>query len=161
MPLVEEKIDNLKGAKAFSLIDLTNGFFHVPVAEDSIKYTSFITPSQFEFMMTSFGLCNSLASILRFIDEVFQELIQQEIVVTYMDDIVVSECSYEDGYEKLIKVFKIAEERGLNINWNKSHFLKTKIEFLGVMKWKVDMSIQLKRRLKLFNLFRNQRQNDM
>lgn len=45
VPLVEEKIDDLRGARIFSLIDLTNGFFHVSMTEKCIKYTSFVTPS--------------------------------------------------------------------------------------------------------------------
>lgn len=45
VPLVEEKIDDLRGARIFSLIDLTNGFFHVSMTKKSIKYTSFVIPS--------------------------------------------------------------------------------------------------------------------
>jgi len=129
---VEEKIDCLRGAQVFSLIDLTNGFFHVPVEEESRKYTAFVTPDgHYEFMVTPFGLCNSPASFLRFVTEVFQDLIQRKIVIIYVDDIVIPGSSYEDGYEKLVMTVKVAEEHGLLINWRKCSFLTKKIEFLG------------------------------
>lgn len=66
--------------------------------------------------MTPFGLCNSSASFLRFVNEPFSGTSSQKIVVMYMDDIVVLGTSYEDGYNKLVKVLKVAEEYGLNIN---------------------------------------------
>jgi len=132
MPLVEGKIDCLRGAQVFSLIDLTNGFFHVPVEEESRKYTAFVIPDgHYEFMVTLFGLCNNPVSFLRFVTEVFQDLIRRKIVITYVDDIVIPGSSYEDGYEKLVMILKVAEEHGLMINWRKCSFLTKKIEFLG------------------------------
>lgn len=38
MPLIEDCIDALASARVFSVLDLKNGFFHVPVAEESQKY---------------------------------------------------------------------------------------------------------------------------
>ena len=84
MPLIEDCIDALTRAKVFSVIDLKNGFFHVNIAEDSGKFTSFVTPDgQFEFLKTPFGLCNSPTSFLRFVDEVFGDLVRRKIVLTY------------------------------------------------------------------------------
>lgn len=81
MPLIDDRIDALIDARVFSVLDLTNGFFHVPVAAESRQYTSFIIPEgQYKFLTTPFGLCNSLTSFLRFIDEVFRELSRRGIV---------------------------------------------------------------------------------
>lgn len=74
MPLIDDVIDALVGYRVFSTIDLTNGFFHVPVEINSQKYTAFVTPNgQYEFIKTPFGLCNSPTSFLRFIDGVFRD----------------------------------------------------------------------------------------
>jgi len=60
LPLVENQLDQLQDAKIFSVLVLKNSFFHVEVAEESRKYTSFIVPNgQYEFMRMPFGLCNS------------------------------------------------------------------------------------------------------
>jgi len=51
LPIIENQIDRLQGAKIFSTIDLQNGFFHVPVAKESRKYTAFIIPNgHYEFL---------------------------------------------------------------------------------------------------------------
>lgn len=51
LPLIEDQLDKLQGAKIFTTLDLENEFFHVAMDEESIKYTSFITPdAQYEFL---------------------------------------------------------------------------------------------------------------
>lgn len=58
MPLIDDKIDALviysqEHFRVFSVIDLKNSFFHVPVEAGSVKYTAFVTPnSQYEFLKT-------------------------------------------------------------------------------------------------------------
>lgn len=50
--------DQLQGATVFSTIDLRNGCFHVEIAEESRKYTSFVVPTgHYEFIWMPFGLC--------------------------------------------------------------------------------------------------------
>lgn len=57
MLLIEDQIDQLSNARVFTVLDLKNGFFHVPVAEESVKYTAFVTyDGQYEFLKTLFGL---------------------------------------------------------------------------------------------------------
>lgn len=87
MPLIDDHINALVNAQVFSVLE--NGFFHVPVAAES-QYTSFATPDgQYEFLKTSFELCNSPTSFLRFIDEVFRNLSRRNIMFTYMDDLII------------------------------------------------------------------------
>lgn len=66
LPLVEDQLDKLSEAMVYCTLDLKNGFFHVPLEEESMRYTSFVTPDgQFEFLMVPFGLCNSPAVFQR------------------------------------------------------------------------------------------------
>ncbi|XP_076383359.1 uncharacterized protein LOC143260735 [Megalopta genalis] len=83
----------------------TNQGMVVPVEKESQKYTSFVTPSgQYEFAKTPFGLCNSPAVFLRFIQEVFKHLIACKVVLTYMDDLIVPDVNNEDAFQKLKRV---------------------------------------------------------
>ncbi|KAK7865588.1 hypothetical protein R5R35_010119 [Gryllus longicercus] len=132
MPLVDDKIDALVNFSVFSVVDLKNGFFHVPVEKNSQKYTSFVTPdNQYEFVKTPFGLCNSPTSFLRFVDNVFKDLVRKSIAITYMDDIIIPGKDYDDAFDNLVQVLKVAAENGLELNRKKCKFLQTKIEFLG------------------------------
>lgn len=60
IPLIDDLLDRLAGKSLFAKLDLKNGFHHVFMHEDSIKYTSFVTPlGQFEFLRMPFGLKNA------------------------------------------------------------------------------------------------------
>ncbi|GBM10825.1 Retrovirus-related Pol polyprotein from transposon 297 [Araneus ventricosus] len=132
LPLIEDILDRLQGSRVFSTIDLKNAFFHVDVNKDSRKYTSFVThEGQYQFLKVPFGLCNSPAVFQRYINTIFRPLINDGIVLPYLDDIIILSSSFEEGIEIVERVLSIASEYGLEINFNKSHFLKKRIEFLG------------------------------
>lgn len=130
--MIDDQIDALQGAKVFSTLDLANGFFHIPVAAESRKYTSFITSNgQYEFLVAPFGLSNTPSVFARHINKVFTELIANGTVIPYMDDIIIPSQTEEDGLQKLKVVLQVASEYGLNIKWKKCELLRRKIEFLG------------------------------
>ena len=57
MPRTDELIDRLGKAKYITTIDLTRGYWQVPVAEASRPKTAFTTPSGlFQFQVMPFGL---------------------------------------------------------------------------------------------------------
>ncbi|XP_024877102.1 uncharacterized protein LOC112457984, partial [Temnothorax curvispinosus] len=131
-PLIEDCIDDLASARVFSVIDLKNGFFHVPVAEDSQQYTSFVTPDgQYDFLFSPFGLCNSPTEFLIFMEEVFYELIRRRIIRKYLDDVVIPGRNEEEAMYGLRETLRVAAENGLVINWKKCKFLEREVEFLG------------------------------
>lgn len=132
LPLIDDQLDRLQGAKIFSTLDLANGFFHVDVDESSRKFTAFIIPDgQYEFLRMPFGLCNSPAVFQRFVNATFRDFIGNGTVLTYMDDLIVPSENYEDAFTKLQRIFDRASQAGLTINWDKCQFLKTRVEFLG------------------------------
>jgi len=132
LPLVEDQLDLLQGAKYFSTLDLKNGFFHVPVDEQSRKFTAFIIPDgHYEFLRVPFGLCNSPTIFQKYINIVFRDLIQSKIMLTYMDDIIIPSIDCETGIKNLQIVLRVAGEAGLAINWQKCQFLQQRIEFFG------------------------------
>lgn len=132
MPIIEDQIDKLSSARVFTVLDLKNGFFHVPVNKESIKYTSFVTcDGQFEFLKTPFGLSVSPSSFLRYVQYVFKDLVQRSVVITYMDDIIIPAIDEVEAFEKLAEVLKVASLSGLQINWDKCRYLQRSVEFLG------------------------------
>lgn len=132
LPLIDDQVDQLQGSIFFSVLDLKDGFFHVPISEDSIKYTAFIVPDgHYEFLKTPFGLCNSPAVFQKFINAVFRNHIARGSVLTYMDDLIIPSRTKEEGMRKLSDVLSTAGEHGLQINWKKCRFLEERIEYLG------------------------------
>lgn len=134
LPLIEDVLDRLEGAKIFSTIDLKNGFFHVDVEESSIKYTSFVTHNgQYEFLKCPFGLCNSPAVFQRYISTIFRTLSAEGIVIFYMDDLIIPSRTIDEGIERLRRVLEVARENGLEIRKKKCQFLKRRVQFLGYL----------------------------
>lgn len=132
LPLIEDLLDALQRARVFSTLDLRDGFFYVDIDKSSRKYTAFIVPDgHYEFCKVPFGLCNSPAIIQRFINMVFKKLIQEDVVLTYMDDLIIPSIDMKGGLKQLRKVLEVAGRARLNINWRKCNLLRADVEFLG------------------------------
>ncbi|GBM54065.1 Retrovirus-related Pol polyprotein from transposon 297 [Araneus ventricosus] len=132
LPLIDDLLDRLQSANIFSTLDLKNAFFHVDIDPSSKKYTSFITDTgQYEFNKMSFGLTNSPSVFQRYIYNVFRDLIKENVVMIYLDDLVISSENETQGIERLQRVLKTASEYGLELNIKKCQFLKREIEILG------------------------------
>ncbi|GFV12752.1 retrovirus-related Pol polyprotein from transposon 17.6 [Trichonephila clavipes] len=131
LPLIEDVLDRLQGAKVYTTLDLKNGFFHVDVNEDCKHLTSFVVPDgQFEFNKVPFGLSTSPSVFQRYVYSIFRELMRKGIVIIYMDDLVIP-AKDEKGLEKLREVLEVASKYGLEMKFKKCQFLRRKVEFLG------------------------------
>jgi len=132
LPLIEDLLDKLRRTKVFSILDLKSGFFHVPVAPDSRKYTAFVTSSgQYWFLKTPMGLSIAPPVFQRYINTAFRQLVQQGTILVYMDDIIILALDENEALERLQIVLKTASEYGLELNLKKLKLLKKRIEFLG------------------------------
>lgn len=111
LPLIEDQLDRLQGAKIFSTLE--KRIF--PIDESNQKYTAFIVPDgHFEFLRVPFGLCNSPAVFQKYVNATFKHLIRDGVVLTYMDDLVVPSKDYESGLKNVKRI--LTSENGLIIN---------------------------------------------
>ena len=131
-PVIQDQIDQLEGAQCYTTLDLQNGYFHVPVEEESKKYTAFCVPrGLYEFNKMPFGFCNSPAYFSKYVYAVFRRLIETGMIITYMDDIIIATKDYEDGLSRLRLVLDTAKDYGILFNWKKCQVLKEKVNYLG------------------------------
>lgn len=132
LPLIDDQLDALRNAKYFTKIDLKNGFFHINVHEDSVKYTAFVTHNNhFEFLKMPFGLKNGSAMFMRYINIVLRDLMQQGILLIYLDDVIIISTTIAEGIERFRLFLQVAADYGLQIAWHKCEILQREVEYVG------------------------------
>ncbi|XP_041970747.1 uncharacterized protein LOC121727134 [Aricia agestis] len=64
LPLIADQIDQLTGGQYYTSLDMASGFHQIPIADESIEKTAFVTPDGlFEYKTMPFGLCNAVVRI--------------------------------------------------------------------------------------------------
>ena len=77
------------GCVYFTILDATSGYHRIPVAEEDITKTAFLTRfGLFEYVRMPFGLSNAPAAFQRVMDELFSEG-KGKFLRVYLDDIII------------------------------------------------------------------------
>ena len=131
MPEINYVIDQLKGQKYFTTLDLASGFHQIKMKDKDIQKTAFsINNGKYEFTRMPFGLKNAPAIFQRAIDDVLREHIGK-ICYVYIDDVIIFGRTLEEHLKNLNTVLKALNKANLKIQLDKSEFLHREIEFLG------------------------------
>ena len=103
LPLIQELIDKLHGAKYFTKLDLRNGYNNIRIKNGDQWKAAFKTArGLFEPTVMFFGLCNSPATFQMFMNDIFRIIITQDGILIYMDNILIFATSTEDLIRKTI-----------------------------------------------------------
>lgn len=134
IPLIEDCLEYFSGKKYSSTLDLRDGFHHIPMHRDSIKYTAFVTPfGQFEYTRMPFGLRNAPAVFQRYIHMKLKPLIDRGLIVVYLDDVSIATPDLESHTKILGEVLHCVRSAGLELNLSKCRFAFTEIDYLGYL----------------------------
>jgi len=129
IPYQEELLNSFGGSFWFSKMDLTKGYWEIPLEENSRKYTAFQTPlGLFQFKMMPFGLCNAPATFARLMRIVFSGTLN---VVTFFDDIAIHSKTWEEHLTALESVLHLLSVNGLTAKPSKMYLGYRDILFLG------------------------------
>ena len=134
LPSVEDNLLLLANSKYFSAIDFSQGYFHLRVHKDSLKYMYCACPNYFiQYQFMTFGLRNAGSFFSLWVRNLHQKLplhLQQSIVC-YLDDLLVHSPSLEQHLQVLEELFPILQKSGVVLNSPKCEFIKTQISYLG------------------------------
>ena len=112
MPRIDELIDRLGGAKYISTLDLTRGYWQVPVAPESQAKTAFTTPfGLYDFTVMPFGLQGAPATFQRLIDSLLRGV--GDYAAAYLDDLVAYSGEWEEHLTHLRTVLERLRGAGL------------------------------------------------
>ena len=135
MPTLDDMLPKLTNAKIFSIVDVSNAFWHVMLDEESSRLTAFETPfGKYKWRRLPFGISVS--------PEIFQRrllecLVDLQGIACIADDILVYGCGETlaeakvDHDRKLIALLDRCRERNIRLNLKKLRLHEISVKFMG------------------------------
>ena len=129
MGSTDEIFHKLSKDKYFSKIDLSKGYWQVPVAEADIAKTAFITPDgSYEFLKMPFGMMNSGATLVRGMKKLLYGLHSVDSIV---DGILVHTTTLSEHVCLLKNLFQRLQRANLTARPSKCVIGSNTIDFVG------------------------------
>ena len=101
LPRIDELFDRLHGAKVFSKLDLTSGYYQIVINPKDRYKTAFRTRyGHYELNVMLFGMTNAPATFQILMNDIFRDLLDVCVIV-YLDDILVYSKNKEEHEQKL------------------------------------------------------------
>lgn len=131
LPRIDDILDVLQGSRFFTTLDLTSGYWQVPIREDDKEKTAFTTGSGlYEFNVVPFGLCNAPATFQRMINKVLASQLWK-VCLAYLDDIIVFSRTLTDHIRDLRSILSALDAAGLHLQPKKCDIAEGSIRYLG------------------------------
>ena len=100
LPRIEDLLDQTKGARVFSKIDMRSGYHELKIRESDIPKTFRTRYGLHEFTVISFGLTNAPAYFMYLMNKVFMQYLDKFVAV-FIDDILIFSKNEEEHEEHL------------------------------------------------------------
>ena len=130
---IQRMFFNLKGKRYFAQIDLASGFHQLPIAEKDKHKSAFrdADGQLREFNRAGFDLTVLPAAFTRIVKTALAS--PEESVVSWLDDIPMTNTTWEEHLDTIHRVFGKVRKAGLSVNFAKCNFAASAQEFLGMM----------------------------
>lgn len=129
LPVIEDFLHKLKGAKVFSKIDIKNAYHHLVLHPKSRPITTFMTSKGlFRFKRLVFGVNCAPEFFQRYMETVLSGI---KGCVVMLDDILVFASSVEEHDKILREVDKRLRHHNLLVNKKKCQYRVAEVDFLG------------------------------
>jgi ABC-type transporter MlaC component len=131
MPIIEEILDELAGAKYFTKLDMKSGYHQVRVKEEDQFKTAFKTHhGHYQFKVMPFGLTNAPSTFQCLMNELLKPYLRKFVMV-FLDDILIYSPTLAQHEEHIQQVLEILKVHQIYLKRSKCSFAKTSLEYLG------------------------------
>jgi hypothetical protein len=131
IPVFEQLMDELAGARVFSTLDLLSGYHQIRLREGEEYKTAFSTHvGHYEFRVVAFGLTGAPGTFQGAMNTTLHPVLRRCAIV-FFDDILVYSQTMEEHNEHLRHVFQLLSKDQWHIKLSKCKFAQTSISYLG------------------------------
>ena len=129
LPIIEDSLHELGESRIFSKADLSSGYWHVKLDDESSLLTTFQTCfGRYRWLCLPFGLCVS--------SEIFQKKLLEALgglvgVICIADDVIIHGKNMEDHDQNLEKFLERCQQKGIKLNKQKMELRLNQIAFMG------------------------------
>jgi len=121
---IDDLFDQLKGAAAFSKINLRSGYHQVRIKEEEIYKITFRTRYvHYEFILVPFGLTNAPSTFICLMNSVLRPYLDKFVIV-FIDDILLYYKNEEEHVKHLAVVLRLLREHQLYAKLSKCSFFQ-------------------------------------
>ncbi|CAB4045152.1 Hypothetical predicted protein [Paramuricea clavata] len=125
----QEITSRLTGAKFFSKLDATSGFWQMPLDDESSNLTTFNTPfGRYRFTVVPFGMVFAQEVFHKTVHEKFNDILGCE---TDIDDILIWGRTIDEHDLRLEQVLNRVQEINMTLSQEKCQFRQTEVTYLG------------------------------
>ena len=130
LPKISDLLQRLRNFKWATAIDLSMGYYHIPLDKHSQKLCTTVLPwGKYRYRKLPMGIKNSPDIFQEIMNNIFHDL---EFTSVYLDDIlIISNGSFDDHLQKLKTVLERLEKHNFRANLRKCFFLEDELEYLG------------------------------
>ncbi len=130
MPRVDELLDRLGTARFYSTLDLTKGYWQIPLSPLSKEKSAFTTPfGLHQFVTLPFGLFGAPATFQRLMDKILRP--HTAYAAAYLDDIIIYSQDWQRHMVHLREVLRALRGAGLTANPKKCAIGRVEVRYLG------------------------------
>ena len=131
MPRIQDILDQLRGSTIYTRLDMNSGFHQLPVAEDIVPVTAFVTHSGlYEWTRMPFGLKTAPAVFQRCMQDTLRGALGRFAMV-YLDDVIVHSTSPGEHEEHVRTVLTLLQNKGFTLKATKCAFSLSEVDILG------------------------------
>uniref|UniRef100_A0A8C4RKU8 ribonuclease H n=1 Tax=Erpetoichthys calabaricus TaxID=27687 RepID=A0A8C4RKU8_ERPCA len=132
MPRVDDLLGRLGNAQFLTTLDLTKGYWQIPLTSSAREKTAFSTPSgHWQYKVVPFGLHGAPATFQRLVDTLLRP--HNSYSAAYLDDIIIYSDTWKDHVQQVLAILHTLIQAGLRINPKKCFFGLQEAKYLGYL----------------------------
>ena len=129
IPTAEDIASHLSGKKVFSIVDEKDGFWQVPLDDESSYLCTFNTPyDRYRFKRMPFGIKSAPEVFQEKNESIFGDIDHVEVI---FDDIIVAAADEQEHDQIIVKLLQSAREANVKFNAAKLQYKVSEDKYMG------------------------------